>query len=309
MPALTEPNLVGKRQDLSDMIYLADRKTTPGISSIKKGKPLTNMLYDVIVKSMGARKFLGVPDGKDIGAFDTQNPKVTYQARGVVARRAIMVGFIAEAMAKAGGVAGESSLFDEAEADQLIETKRDMEKALWGNQCSRADDGVNGSVARGMGRWIYEGTSDVDAGRARHLLAHDWLQRVAGAGVGSDPVEPDLYWVDREHDGGPVRGLDPGEIREHGREQRSPWVRDADHQEPDRVLLALYADGGQLHQLGLCDQRQGAGQHSVRRERGRLQERLGFVRAVPGADGFYADQLHRVLPRYGSTPDPERGDV
>jgi hypothetical protein len=159
MPALTEPQLVGKKQDLSDMIYLADRKTTPGISAIKKGKPLTNMLYDVLVKSMGARKPLGVADGKDIGAFDSQNPKVTYQARGVVARRAIMVGFIAEAMANAGGVAGETSVFDEAEADQLIETKRDMEKALWGNQDSRADDGVNGSQARGMGRWIYDGSS------------------------------------------------------------------------------------------------------------------------------------------------------
>lgn len=159
MPALTEPALVGKRQDLSDMIYLADRKTTPGISSLKKGKPLTNMLYDVIVKSMGSRIPLGVADGKDISVFNTQNPKATYQARGVVARRAIMIGFIAEAMAKAGGVAGETSLFDEAEADQLIETKRDMEKELWGNQDSRADDGVNGSKSRGMGRWIYEGTA------------------------------------------------------------------------------------------------------------------------------------------------------
>jgi hypothetical protein len=141
------------------MIYLADRKATPGISAIRKGKPLSNMLYDVLVKSLGARKPLGVPDGKDIGAFDVQNPKVAYQARGVVARRAIMVGFIAQAMSEAGGVAGVTNLFDEAEADQLIETKRDMEQALWGNQDSRPDDGVRGSWARGFGRWIYDGTT------------------------------------------------------------------------------------------------------------------------------------------------------
>jgi hypothetical protein len=60
LPALIEPDLVGKRQDLQDMVYVADRKTTPGISSIRKGKPLRNMLYDFIVKSYGARKKGGV---------------------------------------------------------------------------------------------------------------------------------------------------------------------------------------------------------------------------------------------------------
>lgn len=159
MPAVTEPNLVGKRQDLSDMIYLADRKATPGLSSIKKGKPLTNMLYDILLKSMGARKPLGVPDGKDISAFDSQNPKVSVQARGTVARRAAMVGFIAEYVSKAGGVAGVTNEMTEAMSDQMIEIKRDCEKELWSNQDSRPDDGVNGSKARGFGRWIYDGVS------------------------------------------------------------------------------------------------------------------------------------------------------
>src|SRR5437660_4645181 len=103
MPALTEPQLIGKRQDLSDLLYVADRKVTPGISSIKKGDPLRNMLYDVVLKSYGARKSLGVPDGKDVSAFDSQSPKRQVQARGTVARRAPMVGFIAEAMSLAGG--------------------------------------------------------------------------------------------------------------------------------------------------------------------------------------------------------------
>ena len=159
MPALLEPELVGKRQDLSDMIYLADRKVTPGISSIKKGEPLKNMLYDFVVKSLGARKKGGVPDGKDVSAFDAQSPKRQLQARGEVFRRAPMVGFIAQAMSEAGGVAGTPSVFNEAKADQMIELKRDMEKELWSNQDSRPDDGVNGSQFRGFGRWIYDGAS------------------------------------------------------------------------------------------------------------------------------------------------------
>jgi hypothetical protein len=159
LPALIEPELVGKRQDLSDMLYVADRKTTPGISSIKKGERLSNMLYDFIVKSYGARKPGGVPDGKDVSAFDAQSPKRQLQARGEVFRRAPMVGFIAQEMSLAGGVAGVPNQFNEAKADQLIEHKRDIEKELWSNQDSRPDDGVNGSKMRGIGRWIYDGVA------------------------------------------------------------------------------------------------------------------------------------------------------
>jgi hypothetical protein len=157
MPALVEPELVGKRQDLSDMLYVADRKVTPGITSIKKGERLSNMLYDFIVKSYGARKKGGVPDGKDVDAFDSQTPRQALQARGEVFRRAPMVGFIAQKMSLAGGVAGSPNLFNEARADQLIEHKRDMEKELWSNQDSRPDDGVSGAQFRGFGRWIYDG--------------------------------------------------------------------------------------------------------------------------------------------------------
>src|SRR5436305_1936666 len=120
MPALLEPELVGKRQDLSDMIYVADRKVTPGITSIKKGEKLKNMLYDFMVKSYGNRKAGGVPDGKDVDAFDTQSPKAVMQARGEVFRRAPMVGFIAQKMSQAGGVAGTPNQFNEARADQLL---------------------------------------------------------------------------------------------------------------------------------------------------------------------------------------------
>jgi hypothetical protein len=159
LPALIEPDLVGKRQDLQDMVYVADRKTTPGISSIRKGKPLRNMLCDFIVKSYGARKKGGVPDGQDVNAFDAQSPKRQLQARGEVFRRAPMVGFIAQAMSEAGGVAGTPSAFNESKADQLIEHKRDIEKELWSNQDSRPDDGLNGSQFRGIGRWIYDGAA------------------------------------------------------------------------------------------------------------------------------------------------------
>lgn len=190
MPALLEPELVGKREDHADMLYVADRKVTPGISSIKKGEKLKNMLYDFMVKSYGSRKKGGVPDGKDIDAFDAQSPKLVLQARGEVFRRAPMVGFIAQKMSQAGGVIATPNLFNEAKADQTIEHKRDMEKELWSNQDSHADDGVNGAQMRGLGRWIYDGSStlDIAAGDVSSTSGFDELPIPAGARTPSNQI-------------------------------------------------------------------------------------------------------------------------
>jgi hypothetical protein len=48
---------------------------------------------------------------------------------------------------------------EDAVADQVIETKRDIEREMWSNSDSMPDDGVNGSRMRGLGRWLYNGTS------------------------------------------------------------------------------------------------------------------------------------------------------
>lgn len=141
------------------MVYLADVKETPFISMVNKGKKLINMLYDFECKTRGGRKKGGVPDGKDISAFDSQDPRVILQGRGEVFRRAPMVGFIAQMISQAGGQWNISNNLDESVADQIVEHKRDMEKECWSNQDSRPDDGVNGAQFRGAGRWIYEGTA------------------------------------------------------------------------------------------------------------------------------------------------------
>lgn len=160
MPALTAPNQVGVREDISDLMYLADVKETPFTSMVKKGpKPTDPMLWEYGVRRRGARKRGGVPDGKDIDAFDSQNPKDFLQCRSEVWRRAPMVGFIAAIRAANGAIAGHGDDIDTAIADQLEEMKRDLETEMLSNQDSIPDDGVNGSQARGIGRFIYEGTA------------------------------------------------------------------------------------------------------------------------------------------------------
>jgi hypothetical protein len=160
VPALTAPQQVGVRQDLSDLFYLADVKETPFTSMVKKGSaPTDMMLWEYGVKSRGNRKRGGVPDGKDVDAFDAQNPKTFLQARSEVWRRAPMVGFLAQIRSQKGGIAGTKNEFNDAVADQMEELKRDKETELLSNQDSSRDDGVNGSQTRALGRWVYNGTN------------------------------------------------------------------------------------------------------------------------------------------------------
>ena len=159
MPILTEPQLVGKKQDISDLIYLADVKNVVALSMFKKGEKIKNMLFDFVCKSMGTRKKGGVPDGQPVTAVDTSNVKAVLQGRAEVFRRVPGVGFIAQLISQAGGVAGVTNEMDDAVGDQMKEIARDMEKEIWSNQDSRPDDGLNGAQFRGLGRWIYEGTA------------------------------------------------------------------------------------------------------------------------------------------------------
>jgi hypothetical protein len=160
MPALTAPNEVGIREDISDLLYLADVKETPFTSMARKGsKPTNPLLWEYGVKKRGSRKRGGVPDGKDVDAFDAQNPRDFLQARSEVFRRAPMVGFLAQILSKNGAIAGVKDEMATATADQLVEQKRDIEKELLSNQDSGPDDGVNGAQTRGLGRWVYNGTN------------------------------------------------------------------------------------------------------------------------------------------------------
>jgi hypothetical protein len=145
---------VGKREDLSDVVYLSDVKKTPLLSMARKGERLNKqLLFEYQVKKLGDRKPGGVPDGKDVDAFDANQPRALIQARGEVFRRAPRVGFIAVG----NTVAGVPNEFDAAVQDQLTENKRDMEKEMFSIQESNGDDGVNGSKFRALGRYVNAG--------------------------------------------------------------------------------------------------------------------------------------------------------
>lgn len=161
MALTTAINQVGKREDLSDIIAVADSKSTPLTSRINKGKKPTNMLFSFQADAYDTAKAGGVTDGKDVATADYENKAANRKqidARCEVFRRTPMVGFIAE---EVSNVAGAPSEFARAKAKCAIEIKRDMETELLSTQDSSADNGTNGSKTRGLGAWI-QNTAQTD---------------------------------------------------------------------------------------------------------------------------------------------------
>lgn len=153
MPSTLQTNQVGAREDLSDIIAVVDAKSMPFTSKLRKGTKPTNMLYSFQFDRYDAPKAGGVPDGKDVTAFENKAAN-RYQAsaRAEVFRRSPMVGFIAENVQQVAGVSeGEMA---RAKRKASMEIKRDMEVTLLSAQESAADDGINGSKQRGFQKWI-----------------------------------------------------------------------------------------------------------------------------------------------------------
>lgn len=151
MPALRETEQVGKREDLSDIITLADVKETPFISMIKKGKRLTNMLFEAQMDAYGAVKTDGVIDGTDVQVFEKDANRAKFGCRAQWWRRAPMVTTLAEEVSEVAGVPSEMG---RAKAKALVQMKRDMEATVLSNNESQADTGVQPYKTRGLGKWI-----------------------------------------------------------------------------------------------------------------------------------------------------------
>lgn len=153
MPYTNQVAQVGAREDLSDILAVADAKEAPFISKLPKGDQPTNIIYSFQVDRYADPKKGGVPDGKDVDAFENgAEARARLNARCEVFRRAPMVGFIAENVQNVAGVPERE--FARAKRKKMFEIKRDMEVAVLSNQESAEDNGKDGSLQRGFQKWI-----------------------------------------------------------------------------------------------------------------------------------------------------------
>jgi len=169
MPGLIERNQSGRKQDISDLIAVADKRSTPFITMIKKGKKPTNVNFSWQADNFDAPKYDGVLDGKDADTFENAaENRAELNNRLQIFRRTAQVSKLAQDVSDVAGI-GQKQEFAKAKVKKMIEVKRDMEAAFLSDNGSQVDDGSKPNLTRGLGKWIQngaqsDGSTDVPSG-------------------------------------------------------------------------------------------------------------------------------------------------
>lgn len=153
MPGLTEPQQIGKREDLADIYCIVDMKETPFTTRIDKSKKPTASDYSWLVDAYATPKVTGTVDGSDVADFENHASGRARLGNYVqVFRRSAKVSRLSEELSDVAGVPSEISL---ASAKKLVELKRDIESTLLQNGVDgQADDGSKPYLTSTLGKWI-----------------------------------------------------------------------------------------------------------------------------------------------------------
>jgi hypothetical protein len=163
--ALIEPNQVGVREDLSDLIAVADMKATPFTSMVPKGSKPGNMRLDWQADNELAVDTNGVLDGEDVTSFN--NPAEDRALVSVYAQKfrdSQKIGDLAENVSNVAGVSEKEKA--RAIVKSIRKIKRSIEAKALSDDDTQAQSGANAYEMRGLGVWIQngaQGTLPVDA--------------------------------------------------------------------------------------------------------------------------------------------------
>lgn len=161
MPGVSTPDQI-VREDLSDLYLQSDVRKTPVTSRIKKGEKLKNFLFSWAIEKMDGRQVAGIPEGKDVDAFESdkqyrlwnraqkfwRTPMSTTEANEVNAAPADFGKYVKQVNKK------------------TMEQQRDVEVRLLDDQDSRDDNGTIGSQFKGLGMVINDGIKVGSSGAA-----------------------------------------------------------------------------------------------------------------------------------------------
>jgi Family of unknown function (DUF5309) len=157
MAALIEPNQVGKREDLRDIMSVVDAKKYPVTSMAPKGMAPKNSLVEWLMDNYPAPAFDGVLDGDDVTAYENMaSGRARAQARVQLFRRAPMVSLMAQEVSDVAAV-GQRQEMAKAITKSIEMLKRDMECAFCSDHESQAQAGALPYLTRGLGKWIQNG--------------------------------------------------------------------------------------------------------------------------------------------------------
>lgn len=152
MAGLIEPNQPGKREDLSDLIAMADAKSTPVTSMMPKGKALSHSTFNWQADGYDDPDTEGVLDGADVVTFDNKaaNRKML-DGRVQKVRKSWAVSDFSENLSNVAGIASEKA---RAKAHCIENLKRNIESVICSDNDSQAQEGTDPYKTRGLGEWI-----------------------------------------------------------------------------------------------------------------------------------------------------------
>ena len=169
MAGIVERDQNLKREDLSSLLTLIDRKSTPFLSEIKKGSAPRNSLIEWGVDKhktnlvASATYTAGISDsipldGEDTSSADFENydDRAKCQVYVQYSRRMPKVSRLANMTSDIAGVGFRKEL-SESIAKALVSHKRDIESTLCSSQETAAESGAAGGSpyqTRGLGAWV-----------------------------------------------------------------------------------------------------------------------------------------------------------
>ena len=156
---------VGAREDLADLIAIADQKATPLVSAARKSTAPTNPLFSWLVDGYAAVDRSGVLSNEDATSFS--NPAAHRERLyGRIQKlwRKPKVSDIAESVSDVAGLGIKREMAN-AVSRSLKEIARDLEATFCSDQDSQAESGANPFKTRGLGSWI-SSSAQSDSGTA-----------------------------------------------------------------------------------------------------------------------------------------------
>ena len=157
MAKLLERDVVGKHEDLSDVLTNLDRRKTSFCSNLSEGPAPQNTLMEWPVDDYPSVQLGGAPEERDRESFENFDNRALCQNYIQIWERAPSVGRLAQRVANAAGV-GKKKLMAKQITKGLVMEKRDIEATFLSNQeCARqtAAAGSDGDtfLTRGFLQW------------------------------------------------------------------------------------------------------------------------------------------------------------
>jgi hypothetical protein len=165
MAELLVTSQVGAREDLADLIAIADQKATPLVSAARKSTAPTNPLFSWLVDGYDTPNTNGVLSNEDATTF--ANPAAQRERLyGRIQKlwRLPKVSDLAENVSDVAGI-GTKREMARAIKKSIQELARDLEATFCSDQDSQAESGNNPFKTRGLGSWI-SNSAQADSGTA-----------------------------------------------------------------------------------------------------------------------------------------------